>query len=297
MAFDKAALLAKVKETGENMTQAKSFEGGEPYPEGKHRARFVGYIEVGKQKAKYQGKDKIENQVVLIFELSGAKIKAREDGKPNLFTLPRMNKSLSDKAGFFKLFQRMNYQGKATHMAELLGEAYLIELFHRVVEKDGQKRTYVDMKKKGEPIAVFPPRVDSVNAESGEITQVVLPVDAPKSSELLFLWDYADLDQWGSIFIDGVFEEKKDETGKVIKPARSKNIWQNAIRLAENFKGSPIYTALAAAGGSLDIPDAEAGRGDDEVPADDEETLKVAGQQPASTPTGTAADDALAGVV
>jgi hypothetical protein len=291
---DFKALLAKVKETGEDMTKAQAFTEAEPYPEGTHRARFVGYIEIGKQKAKYQGKDKIENQVVLIFELSGPRIKPREDGQPNLMVLRAMNKSLSEKAGFFKVFQRLNYAGKATHIAELLGEGYLVKLHHRKYKaNDGTERTAVEMRKKGEPYDIMAPRVEDV--DTGEWKPI--SVEAPKAPIRCFLWDYADKAQWDSIFIEGTWEERKNDKGEVTKPARSKNVYQNSIKLATNFNGSPIHALLAAGGQAIDIPDAESGLDNDGPHDDDDATPSGSTAKPAAVPEGAAADDALAGVV
>lgn len=299
MAFDKAALLAKVKQTGEDMTKAQVFTEQEPYPEGKHPARFVGYIEIGKQAAKYNGKPKPggENQVILIFELLGARIKAREDGQPNLYVFRPMNKSLSDKAGFFKVFQRLNYSGTATHIAELLGGGYLLTLTHRKYKgNDGKERIAVDARKKGEPYDIGAPRyeVTNENGPTGEWKPINVP--AATAPERCFLWDYADADQWSSLFIEGEWPERKNEAGEVTHKAKSKNVYQNTIKLALNFSGSPVHALLAANGQPIDIPDAESGIEQDDSGADEPSTEA---NKPATvtTPVGEAADDALSGVV
>ena len=82
-------------------------------------------------------------------------------------------------------------------------------------------------------------------------------------------------------------EEKKSKTdkdGKVVAPAKSKNIYQAAAMQAENFEGSVLQQMLIANGASLDIPDVDnAETGDAEATP----------QQPASkTPAG----DPLAGI-
>lgn len=298
MAFDKAALLAKAKATSPDMNVAQVGGGDstplhEMLPEGVARARFVGYIEIGKQKVQYKGDPapKIEDQVVLQFEVSGPKVKPREDGHPHIIELRPMKKSLNDKAKFFKIFQRLNYAGKATIMAELVGEGYLTTIYHRkYVGQDGKERVAVDLNRKGELLDLRPPRFE--DPETGEVRAVA--VDPAKAAERLFLWDFADLDQWSSIFIDGEYPERKDEAGNVTSPARSKNVLQAKVRAANNFRGSPVYALLAAAGQPLDIPDAQHPEddGEEEAPA----PAGTGGGAPWEAPAGKAADDVLNGI-
>lgn len=270
---DFSKVIAQAKAQGEDMTKAQAFGEGTPIsdmiPEGIHRGRFVTYVEIGKQKATYKGAPKIENQVIFGFEITGPRIKPREDGQPHIIELQPMNKSQSEKAKFFKLFNRLNHAGKATHVAELLGEAYRIEVFHRKGKgRDGKERIYLDLNKKGEVHAIYPTSVR--DEETGEIKTVT--VDPQKAPTRMFLWDFADMDQWNSIFIDGQWDEKKDEkTGEVTQPARSKNVLQNRIKIAENFPGSPIEVLLKAGGQAIDIPDAETVTGGDDAGGSDEQ--------------------------
>ena len=77
MTIDKAALLAKVKASGEDQTKIEEFkDSGPALVEGLHNARFVAYIEVGKHSAMYQGKPKKtpDDLVYLGFEFSGPKV-------------------------------------------------------------------------------------------------------------------------------------------------------------------------------------------------------------------------------
>lgn len=298
--IDKAALLAKVKASGEDQTKIEEFKDSGPVlVEGLHNARFVAYIEVGKHSAMYQGKPKKtpDDLVYLGFEFSGPKVVPREDGQPIVLFI-KANKSFNSKSGFPKIMTRMNYAGKATHMAELLGEPYQIMISHSKKTVDGKERTYVNMKKPGEPHDIRAPRyeVQDENGPTGEFK--IINVAPAKAPEMLFLWDFADMAQWQSIFIDGEYAERKDEkTGEVTKPAKSKNFYQSLIKSAKNFNGSPIHTLLVAGGVSLDIPDAEApghdGEDDDGAP---DETATVGTKAPVDTPTGAAADDALSGV-
>ena len=280
---DFAAIAAKAAAEGQGQTVAKTGGGDyKPLAAGPCRLRFVGYMELGKVTGEYQGKPKPKHRVWLLFEVSGPKPPPREfDGVkyPNIITC-KENLSLSDKANFFKLFTRMNYAGKAQHMAQLLGEAYKGEVYHREWKgADGQPRIEAELRNK-DGYSIQPPRVE--DPETGDYIQ--LKVEPQMSETRCLIWDYADKEQWASIYIDGEYAAKTDKDGKVIAPAKSRNIYQAAAMQAENFEGSVLQQMLIANGASLDIPDVDnAEMGDAEATP----------QQPASkTPAG----DPLAGI-
>ena len=54
---------------------------------------------------------------------------------------------------------------------------------------------------------------------------------------------------WDSIYIDGTGPDKLDDEGNIIREGGSKNKYQEKIKAAENFAGSPIDELLN--GGSL----------------------------------------------
>ncbi len=298
--MDFKALAAKAAAVGKDMNVATTGGGDyEPPAAGPVRLRFISYVEVGKQKDIVMGKPKVRDTAILTFELSGPKHKPTvgDDGKlyPHRISL-ELAISLNEKAHFYKVFRALNYAGKAKHIAELLGEAYKGEVVHRKYKgRDGKERIAADLYDKAKGVyTIGAPRYELVNPETHENPGptgefAVLPVDAPISPIKLFLWDFADAEQWASIFIDGEYAERKDADGTVTAPAKSKNVIQNKVRLAENFKGSPIYTVLSANGGSLDIPDAESGR-DDSAPPVDETAPPV---DAPVTPQGDAATAAL----
>jgi hypothetical protein len=281
---DFAAIAAKAAAEGANQTVANTGGGDyKPLAAGPCRLRFVGYIELGKVTGSYQGKPKVKNRVWLLFEVSGPKHPPREfDGVkyPNIITC-KENLSLSDKANFFKLFTRMNYAGKAQHMAQLLGEAYKGEIFHREWKGEGGAvRVEAELRNK-DGYSIQPPRVE--DPETGDYVQLtVAPALAPTRC---LIWDYADKDQWASIYIDGEYAAKTDKDGKVIAPAKSKNIYQAAAMQAENFEGSVLQQMLIANGASLDIPDVDNAEGEEDAPAP---------QQPAASKAP--AGDPLAGI-
>jgi hypothetical protein len=297
MAFDKAALLADLEQTGVDMTQATA-GGGDYVPpaEGITQLRFFAYIEYGKHTKTIKGKPpKTSERVRLGFELHGPNHPPQESGMPHVIWIDE-SKSLNEKANFFKLFSRMNHAGKVKHIVGLLGEAYLGTVTHRKYKRaDGSEGVAAELRKKGEPYDIRPTSFQ--NPGTGQVENIAVP--AAKNEERLFLWDRPTVEQWASIFIDGEYEARKNAAGEVTKPASSKNVDQARVKSANNFKGSPIELLLLANGQSLDIPNAELGGADDSD--DDHDVTADVGSkapvQPASVPTGQAAADALSGIV
>lgn len=297
MAIDFKALGAKAAAEGKDMTKAVQGGGGdyEPPAAGPARLRLISYIELGKQKGTFQGKPVVKDKVRLVFELSGPKHPAKvlDDGTklPHRITIEE-NLSLNEKANFFKLFTRMNYAGGATHMAQLVGDAYLGTVYHRTYKgRDGKDRIAAGLNNKADGYSIRPPRFE--DPETGELR--VVNVDPPISQLRCFLWDYADKEQWDSLFIDGEYPERKDDKGVVTAKAKSKNVLQHDVLRAVNFEGSPLHALLAAGGGTIDIPDAEDGADAEPESADG----SLAGATAPATPAKPASEaaDPLAGVV
>ena len=296
-----AALGAKAVAEGKDMTKATAGGGGDyaPPAAGLCWLRFVAYVELGKQAGTFQGKPTVKDEVMMVFELSGPKhpptITDSGEKIPHRITIT-IPLSLNEKAHFFKLFNRMNYQGGAQHMVQLLGQAYKGKIVHRTYKgRDGKDRISAELfDKAAASFTIEPPRYDVTDPDSGEVLETKVKAVEPAITPVkAFLWEYSDLADWANLFIDGEYPERKDEkTGLVTAPAKSKNSLQNAIKRAANFKGSPIYNLIAAANGNLDIPEAD-------VPDD------VAGEAAAAVtkakevvpvPEGAAADDALNGI-
>jgi hypothetical protein len=279
---DFAAVAAKAAAEGQGQTVAKSGGGDyKPLAAGPCRLRLVGYIETGKHTKMWQGKLKTSPKVILLFEVSGPRHPPREfDGVkyPNIIAINE-NLSLSDKANFFKLFTRMNFAGDAQHMAQLLGRAFKGEIYHRTWKGADQKERIEAELRNNDGYSIAPPRVE--DPETGDYVQLnVAPALAPTRC---FIWDYADKDQWDSVFIDGEWAAQVDAAGTVTKPAKSKNVYQAAIMSAENFQGSVIQQMLIANGARLDIPDVD----------NAEQEPEQGAQAPAST---APAGDPLAGI-
>ena len=299
-----AAVITKAKATAVDMTVAQKGGGGEytPPEAGPALVRLVSYIELGKHEAEWKGQKKTRAEVALVFELVGKRHPPTEiDGVkyPQRITI-RESLSLNEKARFFKLFGIMNWQGKATHMAELLLQPFAATVVHREYTVGTEKRVAVDLfDRVAGSYTIRPARTPVIDQETGEETGEYRSIQVPEalSTEGLFLWDNPDMDQWASIFIAGEYEERRDASGKVVAPARSKNRWQETIKRAVNFRGSPVEQLLVARGQSIDVPAAEVY--DPEAATTEYEAIEPA-VKAALKPTKQAPvvsdDDALAGV-
>lgn len=249
-----------------NMNEATKGGGERRVPEaGLTRLRFISYIELGKHHDEKYKKDKEE--VVLQFELSGPKhpVLELDDGRKVPFVITiRESKSLNEKANFYKLFRRMNYTGEHTHFAEMLGKEFLGTVVHS--KKEGSDVVYANLRDDG-GYTIRPPFVE--DPETGESRKI--EVSAPLSAQRCLLFDYADKEQWDSIFIDGAYDEEKDKDGNVTKAARSKNVYQTRIREAKNFQGSSVEKLLFedTGGDKLELGEGEIPeRSEDKAPAD-----------------------------
>lgn len=278
MALDLKKIAAAAKEAG--LDQTKTVAGGgdfkrEVLAEGPCKLRFVGYVELGTHVKKFKGQDKKSKRVRLAFEVTGPKHPPRvaDDGTvyPNLAYIEE-NLTQSEKGNWPKLFSLLNHERAATHAVELLGKAYIGRIVHRKWKKrddpaDKESWTGVDVELRDDTgYTVRAPFRD--DPDTGDVIPVkVDPATVPLQ---VFLWNAPDLEQWESIYIAGEYPERKDEkTGKVIKPAASKNVLQNKIKAAIDFKGSPIYDLLVAKGLDLSVelnPEDE-GEEADEAPA------------------------------
>lgn len=249
---DFAKRLAQVKQL-KDMTKSQGGGGGEytPPAEGFVRLRFVGYYELGQHEDTIKGVTKTKQMVRLVFELSGPKhAPVERDGVkyPQRMSMD-INLSLNEKANLFKMFQAMNWEGKATHMAELLGNAFVANIKHNKKTYDGVEKTFANLEN------IRKPFIDSMNDETGEVEQKPVNVDPAITPLGLFVWELADREMWDSIFIDGEYEARKNEKGEETSPARSKNVIQNKIREAKNFQGLPCYDYAA---GAVKADDADA---------------------------------------
>jgi len=261
---DFTKLAAAAAQAGMDQSKVKAGGGDfDPPAEGPCRLRLISYIELGQHAGEWQGKAKKNNKVVLQFEVSGPKHPAivMDDGSkvPLIITI-RDNLSQSDKSRFFKLFNILNHAGKATHTVALLGTPYKGRSVHRKYKtKTGEERVSAELFDKTTGAwTIEPPRYEVVDPDSGPTGEYKeLKVDPALTPFKAFVWQLADMEQWASIYIEGEYPERKNDKGEVTAPAKSKNDFQNTIKSAMNFRGSPIHALLANAGEALDVPDAE----------------------------------------
>ncbi len=265
-----------------------------PPPEGPCLVRFISYIEQGKHKQTVKGVTKVQETVLLGFELHGKlyPVHVADDGTKTPVRISiETNLSLNEKAHFYKLFTRMNHTQVAKHMAELLGEGFKAQVVHdKWTGKDSKERITATLRA-ADGYTIQPARAERQNDE-GEIEWVTLKVPAAVSPIRCFLWDYADLEQWASLHIAGEYPERKNDKGEVVAKAKSKNVFQDKIKRAENFIGSPMHQLLVAGGVPIDIPDAE--DGEEALGKPEPSSTTSPSEQVAALAAG--GDDALSGI-
>lgn len=303
----KALAAQAVTENNVDMTKAKAGGGDfEPPKAGPCLLRLCGYFEIGKHPGTYMGKPTNKEYVQVVFEVSGPNHPpiVMEDGtKMPIRVTVDETFSLSEKGRFFALARRLLYKGDQQHVVGCIGDAYKGRLVHRKYAKKGEDRAKpeswtgvaVELYDKAAGMwTIEPPRREIIDETTdmptGEYKAIAV---APMLSEpKAFLWNQVSLEMWNSLFIDGTYPERKNEKGEVIAKAKSKNVIQNKIKSATNFKGSAMHTLLIASGGDVSL---EAAMADEQEEYDDVPD-SVTQQQPV-VPTGDAADDALNGVV
>lgn len=290
-------IKSAVAATGADMTKAVA--GGEytPPEAGPGFATFVGYIEAGKVKRKIKGAEKIEDVAIMRFELTSAKWAPKEkDGVkiPHIIDL-KFNRSLNEKANFFKLFQRMNHAGKATHMAELLGTQYKVTVYHREAKIGDKTMVFAELGNKDARFSIMPSVKETTDDETGEVK--IEPIKQfPYVSQLhALIWDNPDMDQWKSIYIDGKAEDQKDEQGNVTRVGKSRNKYQIMAASAVNYKGSKLEELLTGNGIALDLPDLSQDM-EEAASEDDGDAPVAAANAPKAAADAVSGDDALSDV-
>ena len=237
--------LAALAAEGEDQSEVST--GGDfnddPPPAGLTVGRFIEYIEQGKQKQKpWKGKAKPDAEMVRVtFELLHPTLNVTEyevEGvkkKTGQLVSIRMRKSTAEKAKFRKLFLKMQYgRTDKKHLAQMLGEAFLITVYHNKAET-GDK-VYVNLDKDGEFGISAPYKIDAITQE-----KQAYDIMAATKPLRLFLWGNPTKATWDSLFIDGTREVKKEDgtTEEV-----SKNWLQETVLSATNFPGSPLDLLL-----------------------------------------------------
>jgi hypothetical protein len=300
-----AELAAMAAEQEDQTVEQTTTFDNDPPAAGVTVGRFIEYIEIGKHKqADYMGKPKPPaDGVRLTFELLHPKKNIHEyehEGEKRIrgeYVSIRVSKKMSDKAKFKKLFGAMTYgRDNIKHMAQMLGEAFIINIYHNVVTKEGTTKTYVNLDKDGVYGISAPFVTDPL-----EGTKTEVPVREAIRPLRLFLFNNPTKETWDTLFIEGTREVKLDGGGV---EQVSKNWLQELIMSAVNYTGSALEALL---GGVAELPVTE---DEAEKPADPVEKVvakaaaakaeKPASEKPkaaAAKPAAKAkapADDALA---
>lgn len=275
----KNTLGKEIAETGPDLNKTGG-GGGEYVPpaEGPVRLRFVGYIETGvhtTDSPKYGVKSKAK--ATLLFELSGPKHepKVLDDGRkvPYIISI-ELNVGTHEKSLYGKLFRQMakEYPG-STHFTHLLGEAFLGTVKHRTFKRrDGSEGVVAELKdESGYTIR----GTTFTDPETGDLRRI--KVGDPISEPRVFVWDYATEEYWDSLFIDGTYDN-----------GDSKNKWQEKIKAADNFVGSPIYNILSEAGREDELVPAPKGERTAETSDDEDEDAAPPAKSPSKAPNRAA---------
>jgi len=207
--------------------------------EGVALLRFVDYIELGRHESN-NSKYKPSLKVVLAFELNHPDHLVEFDGKkePTRMMI-RLNKGATAKSGYKKLFNLMNKAcgGDKKHFVEMLGSAFLGEVFHNSVGEGDQKKTYANLDDESGYSLKAPVQVDAL---SGNKTPI--PVSEVHGECRAFLWENPSLtdedikEMWESIYIEGTREVEDPKTKE--KKEISKNWIQENIMKNLEWEGS-----------------------------------------------------------
>lgn len=238
-----AALAEQQKAQGQDLNEAKASMDFPVAAEGPCRLRLIQYLELGVHTTEViKGQPKTKPRARWVFEVSGPKHPAIEAGDKKFLHTVKIEEPIGfgEKNWYMRLFAAMKKDyPHATTFYELVDGTFRGRLYHSK-SKDG-KRTYVNLKTKGKPYSV-----ESRFYEDEDTGDIKESVAAPRMADLLvFPWDFATLEDWDAVYIDG----KYDNGG-------TKNHIQETLKRAENFVGSPVYIALMEAGREADtIPD------------------------------------------
>ena len=164
----------------------------------------------------------------------------------------KLPKSASDKAGYYKLFNRMrNERQDIIHPAQMLGEGFIIKVVHKEEEKEGKKMVYAGIRDPDNNGSYFVDPPYKTDPEDDDAKPVKVKVPPAREPLKVFIWNKPTLATWDSLFIDG--QREYEENGKKVKV--SKNYLQEMIIAAENFPHSPLYDLLEGNGTLPDIED------------------------------------------
>lgn len=226
------ALADEAADSYDNMTEAVvGGQGSRLLPEGFALARLVEVVELGNQPQEFNGVAKDPAPTFRLgFALYGEGYQ-NDDGTPYLLRTFDIARSRNEKAGAYLLFKMMNWKGTKTHFAQLIGEAFLLNIINKAGKAQGAKVTSrINLKDVRPPIE--------------PISKQPYPVPEARVSDFkLFMWEKPTIVGWNSLYIDG----KRDD-------GKSKNFIQETILGATDFAGSPLELLLKTKGVAYTVP-------------------------------------------
>lgn len=257
-------------------------------------ARFISYIEVGKQKPR--GPDKFNKgpqaTAILEWQLLGKKhgkeIEVEVDGKKVkkiIYPIIREFVTLSNspKSWCHRLFKAMAYGRDTTHFAFMLGEAFKINILHVEQGEGKDKKVFANIRDDA-GWKVSAPMIEQTDEDTGDVTTRPAKVAEPQDVGIrLVLWDAPTIEQWDSIHVPGT-RTVKGKDGKDTE--QSKNWLQEMVTKAVDFNGSAIQSVVLAAGG--DLPEGPSTDPDDGLGGTDDTDDGDVGPDP---DTGSPGDD------
>lgn len=228
-----------------------------PPAAGLARARFVGYFELGMREEEFEGKKRDREKVDLVFELSGPNHEPTVQGGRTIPVRITAQETLDMSYGssFYELFDAMDRAcgGGATHIAEMLGKPFVVEVFHRR-SRDG-KRVYANLH-----------GPDGYNVKGTALRDpvkgkpVIVDVAPAITDVKAFIWGIATAADWHGIHIPGEYPEQRGADGALIKPARSKNVIQEKIAAAKNWASHSLSKEAPFASERQEPPPKHTGR-------------------------------------
>ncbi|ASL24406.1 hypothetical protein vBAspPH44_23 [Alteromonas phage vB_AspP-H4/4] len=243
--------LGSAAAASEDMTQNKTFEREIPV-EGVALLRLLSYIELGRHESNNPA-HKPALKAMLTFELNHPKHMIEIDGKkvPQQITV-RLNKGMTAKSGFRKLFNVMNkaHGNKYNHFVQMIGLPFLGEVFHNTVGEGDKKQVYANLQDDAGWSLKAPLQIDALSG-----TETPIPVAELDGTPKAFLWENDNISDedvkamWDSLFIEGEREVEDSKTKE--KKTISKNWIQETIKKNIEWEGS-VTQALVEEHVSLD---------------------------------------------
>lgn len=213
-------------------------------PEGKVKARLVGYIERGPQPRKpYKGVPKDPaNQFVLRFALFGTgDTYKNEDGSPILVDSRPFTSGRSELSLALKVFVKMCPKKDAANFIGLLNRVFWLDIVHRKGEAKDGKEAPIFVNIDGDILPATKVVLDEEDNPTGEVIEVACPPADEKLFQI-YEWDVPSKEDFESL-------RKSDQT---------------KLRKSTAFAGSALEALVGgnpAAAGAPDEPEDE--------PADD----------------------------